>query len=145
MNYAGAMGGMARTSAPPGPNMIDGGAISKPQLNSQPLTNATYTTQTIGQNTVSAGQQANVNAQRALDVQRDNVTDQEVAAQQFARQRIAETLYANDAGSAMMKLNSISQSPEKQKMMNDLAVSKAMSVGSSPALGSAAASAAQYA
>ena len=36
-----------------------------------------------------------------------------IKAQQFARERIAEALYANDAGSAMMKLNAISQSPDK--------------------------------
>lgn len=139
------MSGMARTSAPPGPNMIDNGAVSKPQLNSQPEVNTVYTGQNMGQNTITAGQQANANVLRQMDVQRDNVTDQEIKAQQYARERIAETLYANDAGSAMMKLNSISQSPDKAKLMNDLAVSKAMSAGSSGDLGAAAAQSQQYA
>ena len=138
------MTGMARTSAPPGPNMIDGGAVSKPFLNSQPEVNAVMTGQNIGQNAITAGQQVNSNTRRALEVQRDNVTDQEVAAQQYARERIAETLYANDAGSAMMKLNSVAQSPDKAKLMNDLAVSKAMAAGVSPDLGAAASSSAQY-
>ena len=138
------IGGMNRTSAPPGPNMIDGGSASKPMVNNQQQQNALHTQQEMVQNAPTAGQPANVTTQRTIENQSNTVSDQEIAAQQYARERIAETLYANDAGSAMMKLNSITQSPEKAKFMNDLAVSKAMAVGSSPELGSAAASVQQY-
>ena len=34
--------GMERTSAPKGPNLMDGGALSKPSLNAQPSNNARY-------------------------------------------------------------------------------------------------------
>ena len=113
-------------------------------VNNQQQQNALHTQQEMVQNALTAGQQANVTTQRTIENQSNTVSDQEIAAQQYARERIAETLYANDAGSAMMKLNSITQSPEKAKFMNDLAVSKAMAVGSSPELGSAAASVQQY-
>ena len=144
MNQSAQLGGMNRTSAPHGPNMMDGGSASKPMVNNQQQQNALHTQQEMVQNALTAGQQANVTTQRTIENQSNTVSDQEIAAQQYARERIAETLYANDAGSAMMKLNSITQSPEKAKFMNDLAVSKAMAVGSSPELGSAAASVQQY-
>ena len=136
---------MGRTSALPGPNMIDNGAASKPMLNSQPENNARLMDQNIRQNTGTAGTQAASNAVRQVQTQGLEVTDQMVKAQEFARQRIAETLYANDAGAAMMKLNSISQSPDKAAFMNDLAVSKSMAVGVNPDLAAAAAQAKQYA
>ena len=72
------------------------------------------------------------------------VSDQEIKAQQFARERIAETLYANDAGSAMMKLNAISQSPDNAAFLNDVAVSKAMAVGVNPDLAAASAQSSMY-
>ena len=124
--------------------MIDGGTASKPTVNNQLQQNTLYGQQEMMQNAITTGQQTNVTTQRAIENTENTVSDQEIAAQQYARERIAETLYANDAGSAMMKINSITQSPEKAKFLNDLAVSKAMAVGSSPELGSAAASAQQY-
>ena len=136
---------MGRTQALPGPNMIDGGAASKPMANAQPENNARLMQQNIIQNTATAGTQANTNAVRAIQTQGLEVSDQEIKAQQFARERIAETLYANDAGAAMMKLNAISQSPDNAAFMNDLAVSKAMAIGVNPDLAAAAAQAKQYA
>ena len=104
---------MGRTNALPGPNMIDSGAASKPMANAQPENNARLMQQNVVQNTATAGTQANSNAVRSMQTQGLEVSDQEIKAQQFARERIAEALYANDAGAAMMKLNAISQSPEK--------------------------------
>ena len=73
------------------------------------------------------------------------IADSEYKAQEFARDYIASALYANDAGAAMMKLNSITQSPDKAKFMNDLAVSKAMAIGGNPDLAAASAQGQQYA
>ena len=135
---------MNRTNAVPGPNMLDNGAGSKPMLNPQPENNARLTEQNIRQNTISAASEANVDTVRRLETQEVQVSDQEVKAQQFARERIAEALYANDAGSAMMQLNAISQSPDNAAFLNDIAVSKAMSVGVNPDLAAASAQASMY-
>ena len=137
-------GGMSRTNAMPGPNMLDSGAGSKPFYNSQPENNERLMGQNIQQNTVTAAQQAASGAVRVQQNMETSVSDQEIKAQEYARESIATALYANDAGSAMMKLNAISQSPDNAKFMNDLAVSKAMSVGSSPDLGAAAAQSQMY-
>ena len=56
------MGGMERTAAPKGPNMYDGGAASKVQLNTQPYNNQRLQQQNILQNTGSAATQANSGA-----------------------------------------------------------------------------------
>ena len=45
------LGGMERTNAPKGPNMYDGGAASKVQLNTQPYNNERLQQQNIMQNT----------------------------------------------------------------------------------------------
>ena len=100
--------------------------------------------QNMGQNIMSAGTQANIAAVRSVQGAQTQVSNQEIAAQQFARERVAEALYANDAGSALMQLNAISQSPEKARLMNDLAVSKAMAVGSNPDLGAVSAQSSMY-
>ena len=42
--------GMGRTSAPVGPNLQDGGGMSKPSVNTQPFNNERYTAQNIQQN-----------------------------------------------------------------------------------------------
>ena len=136
---------MGRTSAIPGPNMIDGGSASKPMLNDQPERNALYQGQNVAQNIGTAGTQANVNAVRTLQTGGLEISDADYKAQEFARDYIASALYANDAGSAMMKLNAITQSPDKAQFLNDLAVSKAMAIGTSPDLAAAAAQGAQYA
>ena len=72
------------------------------------------------------------------------VSDQEAKAQLFAAERMSEALYANQSGSALMKLNSIMQSPEKGKFMTDIATSKAMAAGINPDLGAEAAQANWY-
>ena len=137
-------GGMNRTSTLPGPNMIYGDANPKPNFNNQPGNNARLMEQNIAENTKTAAVQAGSDAVRALDNAQTSVSNEEIAAQQYARERVAETLYANDAGSAMLRLNAITQSPENAKFMNDLAVSKAMSIGSNPDLGAAAAQSQMY-
>ena len=116
-------------------NGMDRGPASKPSVNTQPFNNQRLAEQNQLQNIGSAAPQAGVAAQGQVRSQVAQQSDAESKAQQFAATRMAEALYANDSGSAMMRLNSVMQSPEKGKFMNDIAVGKAMSAGMSPDLG----------
>ena len=57
---------------------------------------------------------------------------------------MSEALYANDSGSALMRMNAVMQSPEKNKFMHDIAMGKAMTAGMSPDLGGEVATKNQY-
>ena len=119
----------------PGPNAYDQGGASKPAVNTQPFNNQRLAEQNMLQNVGSAAPQAGVAAQGQVRSQTAAISDQEAKAQLFAAQRMSEALYANQSGSALMRLNAVLQSPEKGKFMNDLAVGKAMTSGMSPDLG----------
>ena len=119
----------------PGPNAFDGGAASKPYVNSQPYDNQVLAQQNIIANTTSAAPQAAANAQREVGLQVDRQGDAEYKAQAFAAERMSEALYANEGGTALMRLNSVMQSPDKSKFLNDIAVGKAQAAGMSADLG----------
>ena len=137
------LGGMVSPVAP-GPNAYDGGPASKPSVNTQPFNNQRLAQQNILQNAGTAASQAGANAMGQVRSQTAAMSDQEVKAQLFAAQRMSEALYANQSGSAMMRMNSVMQSPDKAKFMNDIAVGKAMTAGMSPDLGAEVAQAGQY-
>ena len=137
------LGGMT-SPVRPGPNAYDQGGASKPSVNTQPFNNQRLAEQNILQNTGSAATQAGANAQGQVRSQVAQASDAESKAQIFAAERLSEALYANQSGSAMMKLNSVMQSPDKNKFLNDIAVGKAVSAGMSPDLGAEVAQARQY-
>ena len=92
--------GMSRTAAPVGPNLADGGGMSKPNVNTQPYNNTRLMEQNMGENMRSAvpAQQAN-----ALGQVRKGVAEQsgeEYKANEFKNERVAQMLYANDGGNA---------------------------------------------
>lgn len=128
----------------PGPNLFDGGAISKPQVNSQPAENQLLAEQNFMQNMSSAIPQAQANAMGKVRSEVAAQSDAEGKAQLFASERMSEALYANQSGSALMELNAVLQSPEKAKFMNGIAVGKAMTAGMSPDLGGEVATKNQY-
>ena len=128
----------------PGPNMFDQGASSKPGVNSQIYNNERLKGQEMSRNIESAGPQANVNAARDVGKQTIDQSDAESKAQQFASQRMSEVLYANDSGSALMRLNAEMQSPDKDKFLNGVATGKAVSAGMNPDLGAHTAEQARY-
>ena len=128
------LGGMT-SPVRPGPNAYDQGGASKPAVNTQPFNNQRLADQNELQNIGSAAPQAGANAMGQVRSQVAQQSDADNKAQQLAAQYKAEALFANDAGSAMMRLNAKMQSPEKGKFMNDIAVGKAMSSGMSPDLG----------
>ena len=129
---------------PPGPNRYDSGGASKVEVNTQPYNNERYEKQNILQNTISAAPQAVAGAVGKLKSKVAAEVDATVKAQQFAAQRLAEALFANQSGSAMMRFNSVMQSPDKAKFLNDIATGKAMAQGLNPDLGQEVAQARQY-
>ena len=137
------LGGMT-SPVRPGPNAYDQGGASKPSVNTQPYNNQRLAEQNMLQNVGSAAPQAGANAMGQARSQVAQQSDAESKAQQFAATRVAEALYANDAGAATMRIAGVMNSPEKGKFLNDIAVGKAMAAGMSPDLGGEVATARQY-
>jgi len=137
------VGGMV-SPVRPGPNMYDQGGASKPSVNTQPYNNERLAEQNMLQNITSAGPQANVNAAGGVRSKVSQQSDAESKAQIFAAERMSEALYANQSGSALMRLNAVMQSPDKSKFLNDIAVGKALAQGMNPDLGQEVAQARQY-
>ena len=128
----------------PGPNAYDQGGASKPYVNTQPENNMRLAEQNILQNTGTAASQAGANAAGLVRSKTAALSNEEYKAQEFAAERMSEALYANQSGTALMQLNSVMQSPDRNKFLNDIAVGKAMAAGMSPDLGAEVAQANQY-
>ena len=137
------IGGM-NSPVRPGPNQYDQGGASKPSVNTQPYNNQRLADQNTLQNVGSAAPQAAANAMGQVRSQVSEQSSAEDKAQQFAAQRMSEALYANESGTALMRLNAVMQSPEKGKFLNDIATGKAMAAGMNPDLGAEAAQSRQY-
>ena len=121
--------GMSRTAAPTGPNLADGGGMSKPNVNTQPFNNTRLMEQNMSENVRSAvpAQQAN-----ALGQVRKGVAEQsgaEYKANEFKNERVAEMLYANDGGNATFQMSI----PEvAQQTQQHVAEQKLMAYGINP-------------
>ena len=129
--------GMLRTSAPVGPERLNSsGMTDKVEINDQPEKNNQYNLQGQKQNILSAIPQAQSNAIRGV---RKGVTDQsqaEYKAQAFANERMAEVLYANDGGAALMRINELNSDPATMKLfMQRIGESKLMAAGNNPQAG----------
>jgi hypothetical protein len=123
---------MERTAAPKGPNMYDGGAASKVQLNTQPYNNERLMQQNILQNTIPAASQANVNAVQQVRKQQLVQDNAEYEANRFADQRKTEVMavLGSPATAAMGSMSG----PDQQAMRQNIATGKAMSIGMNPDL-----------
>ena len=137
------LGGMT-SPVRPGPNAYDQGGASKPSVNTQPYNNQRLAEQNQLQNIGSAAPQAAANAMGQARSGAASQSDSEAKAQLFAAERMSEALYANQSGSALMKMNAIMQSPESAKFKHDIANGRAMSMGMSPDLGGEVATKNQY-
>ena len=137
------IGGM-NSPVRPGANSFDQGGASKPSVNTQPYNNQRLAEQNQLQNISSASPQAAANAMDQVRSQTSAQSDAEGKAQLFAAERMSEALYANESGTALMRLNAVMQSPEKGKFLNDIATGKAMAAGMNPDLGAEVAQARQY-
>ena len=128
----------------PGPNAYDQGGASKPSVNTQPFNNERLAMQNAAQNVMSSSPQQVANAMGQTRAMGAEQTDAQAKAQQLVTQRMSEALYANESGSALMRLNSVMQSPDRAKFMNDIATGKAMALGLDPALAEAQTAPMQY-
>ena len=124
--------GMSRTSAPPGPNAYDGGGSSKPSVNTQPYNNERLAVQNMmvrKEDALPQAQSANVQAFRKQQLVGAN---DEYKAASFANERKAEVMEV--LGSPATQYMSQMSDIEGEKMRNDIAVGKAMSIGANPDL-----------
>lgn len=126
--------GMFRTSAPIGPERINSsGPTDKPEVNAQPVNNMMHKQQEMTQNISTAMTQGVSNAVRG---ERKNQIDESQAqfkAQEQANKYMAEILYANDGGSALMRLNSMAQDPATIKnFMQRVGEAQLMSSANNP-------------
>lgn len=128
---------MLNTSAPIGPERINSsGMTDKVEVNDQPEKNNQYTVQNQKQNILSAIPQAQSNAIRGVRKGTTDMSQQEYKAQALANERMAEVLYANDGGAALMKINELAADPAQMKVfMNRIAEGKLMAAGNNPQAG----------
>ena len=121
--------GMSRTAAPVGPNLADGGGMSKPNVNTQPYNNTRLMEQNMSENMRAAvpAQQAN-----ALGQVRKGVAEQsgeEYKANEFKNERVAQMLYANDGGNATFQMSIPEVAQQRQQ---HVAEQKLMAYGINP-------------
>ena len=126
--------GMLRTSAPVGPErLLSTGMTDKVEINEQPEKNANYSSQNVKQNMMSAIPQAQANAIQGQRKSNADLSQAEYKAQEFANTRMAETLYANDGGAAVMRLNELASDPAQMKLfMQRIGEGKQMAQGNNP-------------
>ena len=121
--------GMARTAAPVGPNLADSGGMSKPNVNTQPYNNTRLMEQNMGQNksTQVPGMQAQALGQ--VRKQAAEAANEQSKSDQFAAERIAQMMYANDGGNATFQMSI----PEVANMRKQhVAEQKLMAYGINP-------------
>ena len=121
--------GMSRTAAPVGPNLTDGGGMSKPNVNTQPYNNTRLMEQNMRQNISTAipGQQANALGQVRKDVAEKSGA--EYIANEQLNEKVAQMMYANDGGNATFQMG-IREVAELRKQ--HVAEQKLMAYGINP-------------
>lgn len=109
--------GMLSTSAPIGTErMLSSGPTDKVEINDQPYNNTQHTLQNQKQNILSAIPQAQSNAIMGVRKTGADQSQAEYKAQSFANERMAEVLYANDGGAALMRINELAADPAQMKI-----------------------------
>ena len=124
--------GMERTSAPMGPNLMDSGGASKPNVNTQPFNNSRLEQQNLSQNVGSAMTQAGANAvqeTRKLGLVDANA---DYKANAMLQERKSEILSVMNAP-ATLAMGNMSP-PDMAKFRQDIATGKAMAMGVNPDL-----------
>ena len=125
-------------------NADDQGRASKPYVNAQPELQAGHAGQNLRVNLQSAGPQR---ASAAMDSVRKMQT-QQATAQNFLHHKTAtlidDALEQSGGSSALMELNAVVQSPDREKFVNHIATGKAMGTGAAPELGQIQAEANRY-
>ena len=124
-------------------NSQDGGAMSKPNMNQQPQMAQQFAVQGMSVNNMTNLPQSVVAAMGRERAKMAAMNDQEYSAQRLLTSKVDDILDATGQDTALMEIAS-KQSPEKMKMMTDVAEAKAMYSGMAPELGAYAAETQQY-
>ena len=108
--------GMLRTSAPIGnERMLSEGATDKVEINDQPEKNFQYKSQSELQNAASMMPQQQAQAIRSMRKNTVDMSQSEYEAQEMLQTRLAEVLYANEGGAALMRMTEAGASPAQQR------------------------------
>ena len=105
---------------------------------------AALANQEITQNLQTAASQQNVGARGQVIAQSTEMDNATAKAQTMLNENIAIQLDKAGGGGALMELNALVQSPEREQFMNSIATSRAMYNQQAPELGAYEASTQQY-
>ena len=114
-------------------NSMDGGLGAQPNTPLQNERQQNLAIQNMQQNGISAAQQANANGSRQAELGMMN-TPEEIAKQQLTVAKAVE-LEKRGGGHRLMEFNALMQSPERENLINSVAVSRAMGQKKAPELG----------
>ena len=100
--------------------------------------------QEVQQNMQTAASQRNVQARGAVIAQTTEINNADAKAQSMMNEKIASVLDAQGNGGALMQLNALVQSPEREQFINSVATTRAMYNQQAPELGAYEAGTKQY-
>ena len=103
------------TGVRPGANALDGGAISKVKLQSQPSTNGMYLGQSSAQNLTSALPQQQAGAMGVARAEIAKESNADYKAQQQLSRTVSEIMYANDRGNATFAMGVPAVAAQRQQ------------------------------
>ena len=105
---------------------------------------ASLAKQEMMQNMQTAAPQAAAGARGMAIKQTTEMNNAVGKAQRFMNEKMAQTLDATGNGGALMQLNALMQSPERESFINSVSTTRAMYNAQAPELGAYQASAQQY-
>ena len=127
---------MGMTPPNPGMNNADDmGAMSKPYLNGQPQFAQQLAQQEMNQNFNTQAPQAAAAARGQAIAGIADQSQKDFDTQNWFNEKLAIQLDDEGGGQHLQKVNDVVQAGGKERLMNDLAVSKAMFAGENPELG----------
>ena len=124
--------GMNRTSAPPGPNMYDGGPFTKVGMNTQPYNNQRLAEQNMQQRMGEALPQAQADA--IMGVRKEQLIENNAQNKAIALREDRKATMLEVIGAPAIQEMANKTPIEMQKMRQDMAVGKASAMGINPDL-----------
>jgi len=132
------------SGVPPMANMDIQDSFAHPYENAQAAMQQKHSMQQLQQNVTTARPQAAANAMGAVRKQVVDAASPEERERQFLNAKMADVIYDQAGGGALMKLNSVLQSPERKQFIDSIATSRAMYSAQKPELGQYMREANQY-
>ena len=125
-------------------NANDSGAYSKVAMNGQPDEQLSQAQQFLMRNMQTGAPQEIAGATGDIRAAVTESSQPSYKAQMLMNEYAANELEKRGGGSALMELNAMLQSPEKERLVSDIATQQAMASGQAPELGAMAAQDQQY-